>query len=124
MNKLFKKLECVCIHTKDMEKSLSFYTLMGLTEHWKIERILENGFTWTLIGLKFPQENSSELVLSNHPDNTFTEVEILVEDVCQLHTELSNNEEIKWIRTPFATESGHIAVMEAPDGNVFVLVGR
>lgn len=97
---------------------------MGLTEHWKIERVLKNGFTWTLIGLKFPQKDSSELVLSNHPDNKFTEVEILVEDVCQTHAELSSNEEIKWIRTPFATESGHIAVMEAPDGNVFVLVGK
>lgn len=124
MYKLFKKLECICIHTKDIEKSLSFYTSMGLTEHWKIKRVLEDGFTWTLIGLKFPEKESSELVLSNHPDNTFTEVEILVEDVCQTHAELSDNEEIQWIRTPFATESGHIAVMQAPDGNVFVLVGK
>lgn len=121
---MFMKLECVCIHTKDIEKSLSFYTSMGLAENWKIERILEDGFTWTLIGLNFPQKESSELVLSNHPENKFTEVEILVEDVRQSHTELSKNEEIQWIRTPFATESGHIAVMEAPDGNVFVLVGK
>jgi hypothetical protein len=97
---------------------------MGLSENWKIERVLEDGFTWTLLGLKFPQKESSELVLSNHPENKFTEVEILVEDVRKAHTELSKNEEIQWIRTPFATESGHIAVMEAPDGNVFVLVGK
>lgn len=121
---MFKKLECVCIHTKDIEKSLSFYTSMGLAENWKIERNLENGAAWTLIGLKFPQKDSSELVLSNHPEINFTEVEILVEDVQQVHRELSKNEEIQWIRTPFATESGHIAVMEAPDGNVFVLVGK
>ena len=31
--------------------------------------------------------------------------------------------DLRWIREPFATESGHVAVMEAPDGNVFVLVG-
>lgn len=52
---MFKKLECVCIHTKDIEKSLLFYTSMGLTENWKIERSLENGSAWTVISLKFPQ---------------------------------------------------------------------
>ena len=124
MCQLFKKLECVCIHTKDIDKSVSFYTSMGLTENWKIERVLENGITWTLIGLKFPQKDSSELVLSNHPENNFLEIEILVEDVQQVYAELSKNEEIQWIRTPFATESGHVAVVEAPDENVFVLVGK
>ncbi|MGG1633463.1 VOC family protein [Paenibacillus sp. NRS-1760] len=121
---MFKKLECVCIHTIEIEKSLAFYTAMGLTESWKIERALEDGFVWKIIGLKFPMKDSSELVLSNHPDNKFTEVEILVEDVREAHNELSKNEEIQWIRTPFATESRHVAVFEAPDGNVFVLVGK
>ncbi len=50
--------------------------------------------------------------------------QIYVEDVRQTYNELNKNIEIQWIRTPFATESGHIAVMEAPDGNVFVLVGK
>lgn len=121
---MFKKLECVCIHTKDIVKSLLFYTSMGLTENWKIERSLENGSAWTVIGLKFPQKDSSELVLSDHPELNFTEVEILVDDVRQTYDELSKNGEIQWIRTPFAAESGHIAVMKAPDENVFVLVGK
>jgi|GEM_PF-810100 len=121
---MFKKLECVCIYTNDIEKSRSFYTSMGLVENWNIERFLEDGFTWILVGFKFPDKDSSELVISNHPDNKFTEVEIYVDDVRQTHTELSNNGDVQWIRTPFATESGHVAVMEAPDGNVFVLVGK
>ncbi|WP_432723080.1 hypothetical protein R0381_001311 [Jeongeupia wiesaeckerbachi] len=121
---MFKKIECVCIHTSDIDKSLAFYTSVGLSENWKIERPLENGYVWRLIGLKFASGPSSELVLSNHPENKFTEVEMLVEDVRQAHKELSTNAEVKWIRTPFATESGHVAVMEAPDGNVFVLVGK
>ncbi|WP_042161187.1 VOC family protein [Paenibacillus gorillae] len=121
---MFKKLECVCIHTNELEKSLSFYTSVGLTENWKIERELENGITWTVIGLKFPLKDSSELVLSNHPEINFTEVEIYVEDVRQAYNELRKNGEIQWIKTPFATETGHIAVMEAPDKNVFVLVGK
>ncbi|MCQ6560084.1 VOC family protein [Paenibacillus mendelii] len=121
---MFKKLECVCMHTNDIGKSLAFYTSMGLTENWRIERTLEDGSIWSVIGLKFPRQDSSELVLSNHPVNQFTEVEILVDDVRQAHAELSNNREIQWIRTPFATESGHVAVMEAPDGNVVVLVGK
>jgi hypothetical protein len=77
-----------------------------------------------LLGLKFPNGNSSELVLSNHPGVNFTEIEILVDDVRHTYNELSRNDEIKWIREPFATESGHVAVMEAPDENVFVLVGK
>jgi catechol 2,3-dioxygenase-like lactoylglutathione lyase family enzyme len=121
---MFKKLECVCMHTQDIEKSLIFYTTMGLTEGWRIERALDSGYLWTLIGLKFPCQITSELVLSNHPDNQFTEIEILVDDVRLTYSELSANKEINWIRTPFATESGHVAVMEAPDQNVFVLVGK
>ncbi|UVI27605.1 VOC family protein [Paenibacillus spongiae] len=121
---MFKKLECVCIHTNDIEKSLSFYNSMGLAENWKIERVLADGAIWTVIGLIFPESASSELVLSNHPVNKCTEVEILVDDVRRAHRELRKHDDIKWIRAPFATESGHVAVMEAPDGNVFVLVGK
>lgn len=121
---MFKKLECVCLHTVDIECSLSFYRMMGLTERWRVKRELDGGAAWTLIGLQFPEQASSELVLSDHPELDFTEIEILVDDVRQAHAELSRNPDIKWIRTPFATESGHVAVMEAPDGNAFVLVGK
>ncbi len=122
--KMFKKLECVSIHTKDIEKSVSFYEEMGMKQNWMIERELEEGGIWTLIGLKFPDEKSSELVISNHPDINFTEVEVLVEDVQQTYESLKDNKDVKWIREPFPTESGHVAVMEAPDENVFVLVGK
>jgi hypothetical protein len=30
---------------------------------------------------------------------------------------------VSWIAEPFAIEQGHVAVLAAPDGNVFVLVG-
>lgn len=122
--KMFKKLECVSIHTKDIEKSVSFYKEMGMKQNWMIERELEEGVIWTLIGLKFPDEKSSELVISNHPDINFTEVEVLVEDVQQTYESLKDNKDVKWIRETFPTESGHVAVMEAPDENVFVLVGK
>lgn len=122
--KVFKKLECVSIHTKDIGKSVSFYKEMGMKQNWVIERELEEGVIWTLIGLKFPDEKSSELVISNHPDINFIEVEVLVEDVQQTYESLKDNKDIKWIREPFPTESGHVAVMEAPDENVFVLVGK
>ncbi|KFN01023.1 glyoxalase/bleomycin resistance/dioxygenase family protein [Bacillus clarus] len=121
---MFKKLECVSIHTKDIEKSVAFYKEMGMKQSWIIERELEEGVVWTLVGLKFPDKNSSALVVSNHPNINFMEVEIFVEDVQQTYESLRENTEIKWIREPFQTESGHVAVMEAPDENVFVLVGR
>lgn len=40
---MFKKLECVSIHTKDIEKSISFYKEMGMKQNWMIERELEEG---------------------------------------------------------------------------------
>jgi catechol 2,3-dioxygenase-like lactoylglutathione lyase family enzyme len=123
-NQVFQKLECVCVHTTDIDGSLAFYTALGLTQAWRIERGSASGASSSLIGLKFPDAGSSELVLSNNPDVTFTEIEIYVGDVVATYETLKANPAIGWIRTPFATESGHVAVMEAPDGNVFVLVGK
>lgn len=56
------------MYTKDIEKSLHFYTAMGLKKSWMIERKLEDDYIWKLIGLKFQDQQSSELVLSNHPN--------------------------------------------------------
>ena len=120
---MFQKLECVCIYTADITASLAFYTALGLTEDWRIERTSEAGVASSLIGLKFPDAHSSEMVLSNNADVTFTEIEIHVGDVRETYAALSANPQVEWIRMPFATESGHVAVMEAPDKNVFVLVG-
>ena len=121
---MFQKLECVCINTTDIEGSLAFYASLGLAQAWRIERVSGNGIPSSLIGLKFPAAGSSELVLSDNPDVTFTEIEIHVGDVVSTYETLRSNPAIQWIRTPFATESGHVAVMEAPDTNVFVLVGK
>ena len=120
---MIRKIECVCISTRDIAASEAFYLSLGLRRGWIIERARPDGATWTLIGLKFPDEASSELVLSDNPDINFTEIELAVDDVCASFEGLRANTAISWIREPFATESGHVAVMEAPDGNVFVLVG-
>ncbi len=120
---MFSKLECVCVPTKDIESSISFYSGLGLQEAWRIKRTTQSGTPWTLVGLRFPHEKSSELVLSDNPENQRTEVEILVPDVRRAYEDLSENEAVQWIEKPFATESGHVAVMRAPDDNVFVLVG-
>ena len=120
---MIRKIECVCIPTKDVAASEAFYVSLGLRRNWIIERPRPDGATWTLIGLKFPDAASSELVLSDNPDIDFTEIELGVDDVRATFDQLRSNPAIGWIREPFATESGHVAVMEAPDGNVFVLVG-
>ncbi|MFK4809382.1 VOC family protein [Devosia sp. ZW T5_3] len=121
---MFQKLECVCIHTNDISASLHFYSSVGLTEAWRINRVSQSGTPCSLIGMKFPSAGSSELVLSDSPDVKLTEVEIYVGDVLAAYESLKSQPSIEWIRTPFATESGHIAVMVAPDKNVFVLVGK
>jgi catechol 2,3-dioxygenase-like lactoylglutathione lyase family enzyme len=121
---VFKKLDCVCIHTTDLDTSLQFYLQMGLREAWRLERITEVGIPWTLVGCDIPGAGSSQLVVSTHPDRRITEVEILVDDVQAAFESLSSNPQIRWIAEPFATENGHVAVMTAPDGNDFVLIGR
>jgi hypothetical protein len=103
---------------------MQFYLHMGLREAWRLERTTETGTPWTLVGLDFPEPGSSQLVLSTHPERRITEVEILVEDVQAAYESLSANPQIRWVAEPFAIESGHVAVMTAPDGNNFVLIGK
>jgi catechol 2,3-dioxygenase-like lactoylglutathione lyase family enzyme len=121
---MFQKLECVCIYTADMAASLAFYTGLGLTQSWRIERNEGTDKACSLVGLRFPSANSSELVLSDNADVALTEIEIMVDDVRASFETLRLIPGVTWIREPFATESGHVAVMEAPDTNVFVLVGK
>lgn len=119
---MWKKIECVAIYTEDIEKSVAFYQTLGLTKSW--ETFQDDEKKWALIGMKFPHGNS-ELVLKNNPNLNFAETEIVVEDVRKTYQILKSNAEVQWIRTPFPNSlGGHVAVMQAPDGNVFVLVGK
>ena len=118
----FERLDCVCIHTDDLAASLSFLTAMGLTEAWRLDRE-DAGRPWTLVGLDFPDRTSSQLVLSTHPDRRQIEVELRVEDVRASFETMRRMPGVSCIAEPFAIEQGHVAVMTAPDGNVFVLVG-
>ncbi|WP_274365310.1 VOC family protein [Paenibacillus thermotolerans] len=118
---MWKKIECVAIYTEHLEKSLEFYQSLGLTKSW--EAFQDEGKQWKLVGLKYPEGNS-ELVLKTNPNLAFVETEIVVEDVRETYRFLQSNPEVRWIRTPFPNPlGGHAAVMQAPDNNVFVLVG-
>ncbi|KMK76360.1 VOC family protein [Alkalihalobacillus pseudalcaliphilus] len=119
---MWKRIECVAIFTEDMEKSVRFYQSLGLIKSWETSQDEEK--QWTLIGMKFPNDNS-ELVLKNNPNLNFSETEIVVEDVRETYEVLKSNSEVQWIRTPFPNSlGGYVAVMQAPDENVFVLVGK
>ena len=119
----FERLDCVCIHTDDLATSLRFYLAMGMQQAWRLERE-EAGRPWTLVGLDFPDSTSSQLVLSTHPDRRLIEVEIRVEDVRAAFADLRSTPGVTWVAEPFPIETGHVAVMRAPDGNVFVLIGN
>ena len=119
---MFERLDCVCLHTDDLGASLKFLTSMGLTEAWRLDRE-DGGRPWTIVGFDFPDRSSSQLVLSTHPDRRFIEVEIRVKNVREAHEMLKQVPGVAWIAEPFEIETGHVAVMTAPDGNALVLVG-
>ncbi|MEO6013728.1 MAG: VOC family protein [Devosia sp.] len=119
---IFERLDCVCLHTDDLAASIAFLTSTGLSEAWRLQRE-DAGRPWTLVGLDFPDKTSSQLVLSTHPDRRQIEVELKVVDVRATYEELRQRPGVEWLAAPFAIETGHVAVMRAPDGNVFVLVG-
>jgi catechol 2,3-dioxygenase-like lactoylglutathione lyase family enzyme len=119
---VFERLDCVCLHTTDMRKSLDFLTSMGMTEAWRLERV-DDGRPWTLVELDFADKTSSQIVLSTHPDRRFIEVEIKVADVRAACAELRATPGVSFVVEPFDIENGHVAVMKAPDGNEFVLIG-
>lgn len=119
---MWKKIECITIYTDNIENSLKFYQSLGLTIAWDIYQDKEK--QWSLVGMRFPDGNS-ELVLKNNPNLNFAETEIVVEDVRMTYETLKSNTDVQWIRTPFLNSlGGHVAVMKAPDNNVFVLVGK
>ncbi|MCY7483331.1 VOC family protein [Paenibacillus alvei] len=121
---MIRKMECAALYTANVEQSVDFYTAIGLKKSWIIERPLPDGGTWTIVGMSFPEEHSSELVLQNNKELKEIDIELLVDDVYDTYAKLKERSDIHWIREPFPTESGHVAVMEAPDHNVFVLVGK
>ena len=120
---MFERLDCVALHSDDLAGSLAFLTSMGLTEAWRLDRVLDDGRPWTLVGLDFPDKSSSQLVLSTHPDRRSIDVEIRVKNVHATYDELRRRPGVVWLAEPFAIEEGHVAVMTAPDGNIFVLIG-
>ncbi len=120
--KLWKQMQCLAVFTEDINKSITFYEAMGLTKAW--DTFQDEAKQWRLVGMKFPN-GETELVLKNNPNFAFAETEIVVEDVQEIYSSLSVDPKVKWIRKPFANPlGGHVAVMQAPDGNVFVLVGN
>lgn len=119
---MWNRIECVAIYTENIGKSVEFYQSLGLTKAW--ETFQDEEKHWTLIGMRYPQGNT-ELVLKNNPNLKFAETEIVVEDVRETYESLKSNSEVQWIRTPFPNSlGGQVAVMQEPDGNVFVLVGK
>ncbi|APC47699.1 glyoxalase [Virgibacillus halodenitrificans] len=119
---MWRKIECLAVYTNDIRKSINFYQSLGLTKAW--EAYQDDEKQWQLVGMRFPDGNS-ELVLKNNPDLNFAEMEIVVEDVKAIYEALKFDTEVEWIRTPFPNSlGGHVAVMKAPDDNVFVLVGK
>jgi hypothetical protein len=89
---------------------------------WRLDRE-DASRPWTVVGLDFPDETSSQLAVSTHPDRRFIEVEIRVADVRYANERLKHRPGVSWIAEPFPIEVGHVAVMKALTAN-FVLIGR
>jgi len=119
---MWRRIECTAIYTENVDQSIAFYESVGLIKTWDTFQNAEK--TWRLVGMRFP-EGGSELVLKDNPTLKFAETEIAVDDVNAFYEKMKENPEIEWIRTPFPNAlGGHVAVMKAPDENVFVLIGK
>lgn len=119
---MWRNIECVAIYTADIDQSISFYLSLGLTKSW--EAFQDEERKWKLVGMRYP-DGVTELVLKNNPEMNFVETEIVVEDVQETYEALKSRPDVNWIRPPFPNSlGGYVAVMEAPDKNVFVLVGN
>ncbi|MDG4658191.1 VOC family protein [Ectobacillus antri] len=118
---MWKRMECIAIYSAHIESSIAFYEAMGLEKAWDVYQDDEE--RWKLVGMRFPQGNT-ELVLKNNPHLQMADIEIVVENVWAVYEALRPRSDVRWIRTPFPNPlGGHVAVMQAPDGHVFVLVG-
>ncbi|CAG7646848.1 hypothetical protein PAESOLCIP111_05255 [Paenibacillus solanacearum] len=119
---MWKRIECTAVYTENIELSVDFYQSLGLNKAW--EAFQDEDKQWKLIGMSFP-EGTAQLVLKNNPNLAVAEIEIVVEDVRGTFESLQSNDQVKWIRTPFPNPNGgYVAVMQAPDRNIFVLVGK
>lgn len=117
-----RELNALQYTPENIEKSVEFYQSLGLKKAWETYQDEEK--KWRLIGMSYPEGNS-QLVLKNNPNLNFAETEVVVEDVMGTYESLKTNADVKWIRTPFRNPNGgHVAVMQAPDENVFIIVGK
>lgn len=48
---MWRKIECVAIYTQDIEKSIRFYEMLGLTKSWDTFQDEQN--KWRLVGMTF-----------------------------------------------------------------------
>lgn len=122
---MLKKIDCVAVpvKTEALDEAISFYTSVGLKTAWQLKRELPSGRVWTLVGMRFP-EGGPDLVLQDDPDIKGIDIELRVDDVQEAYRELCRNPKVQWIKEPFPIEEGHVAVFVAPDGNLFVLIGK
>ena len=102
----------------DLNLAVAFYESLGLRVRRRGE--LDGARTVTL-GFE-----SGPGLLTLHDDAAaqFTDVELRVASVLEAYRVLSLNPEVRWLRPPFETGEGSVAVLRAPDGNVLRLVSR
>jgi catechol 2,3-dioxygenase-like lactoylglutathione lyase family enzyme len=118
---MWRRIDCAAIYTEDIERSVEFYSSLGLVKDWEAFQDAEQ--RWRLVGMRFPA-GDARLVLKNNPALDFTEIEIVVDDVRESYQALSSTPGVGWISAPRPNPlGGHVAVLEAPDGNAFVLIG-
>ena len=121
-NDMWKRMDVVTLFTENIEKSVLFYQSLGLSKDW--ETTQDEKKQWKLVGMKYPEGNT-ELVLMDNPDLKFVKTEIVVDDVWETYYTLISNPEVRWLKEPFPHPlGGHVGIMQAPDGNIFMLVGK
>ncbi len=121
---MFKRLDSASLDTSENELSTRFYKAHGRIEVTRSVRADPHCGDVTLILLRF-LDGGSDLFVRDERELGVTEIEIAAEDVPATFEHLIRRyPSARWIREPFSTPDGSVAVVEVPGQAVLVLLGK
>jgi hypothetical protein len=121
---VFKRLDSTYLDTSEIATVSRYSTAHGLVQIVRTVEPCADGKDITLIKVRFA-DGDDDLCLRDDDAMHVTAMEIAAEDVSATFEHLHRRYPgVRWVREPFVTPQGHLAVVEVPGQTVLVLVGK